>query len=79
MPLVYEIVRGWTSARSEPPPVSDPDSEIRGGPGLQNFFFGPFGLKIRGGGGRAPQAPPLDTPLAPYKNLLNAPTNLPGL
>ena len=34
---------------------SSPDPEIRGIPGLQNFFFRPiglqFGLKIRGGGG----------------------------
>ena len=58
-----------------------PDPEIRGGPGLPNFFFRPFGsqfsLKILGRW--VPRASPLDPLLAPYKNLLNAPTNLPGL
>ena len=40
-----------------------PDPGITGEPGLQKINFGPpFGLKIRGGGGRAPQAPPLDPP-----------------
>ena len=39
-----------------------PDPGITGEPGLQKINFGfPFGLKIRGGG-RAPQAPPLDPP-----------------
>ena len=40
-----------------------PDSKIRRGPGLKNFFqlFGPqFGLKIRGA---PPGGPPLDLPL----------------
>ena len=55
--------------------MADPDLQIRGqgggppdpDPGLQKVFFRPFGpqfgLKIRGGGGRAPRAPPLDPPL----------------
>ena len=58
--------------------MADPDLQIKEGGGhldpeirgegarpQKNFFppFGPhFGLKIRGGG-RAPQAPPLDPPL----------------
>ena len=41
------------------------DQETRpwknGGPGHQKNFFGP-GLKIRGEGGQAPQAPPLNLP-----------------
>ena len=58
--------------------VPDPDLEIRnkggewggvqssrplekGGRGLQKNFFSP-GLKIRGEGGQAPQAPPLNLP-----------------
>ena len=56
----------------------NPDAEIRGVPGLQFFVFcfvlfcffclnlvmgSWFGLEIRGGGGRAPSAPPLDPPL----------------
>ena len=59
--------------------VTDPDLQVRrgqssrprdkeGGSGLQNNFFHPFGpqfgLKIRGGGGKPSQAPPLDPPLA---------------
>ena len=48
--------------------MADPDLQIRGGGGWsqKNFFwlFGPqFGLRIRGGGPRAPLAPPLDPPL----------------
>ena len=51
-------IRGWGSGH--------PDPEIRGEQFTKNFFrpFGPpFGLKIRGGGGRAPLAPPIDPPL----------------
>ena len=45
----------------------DPDHEISEGPGLKKYFFpsfgAQFGLKIRGGGGGVPRAPPLDPPL----------------
>ena len=43
-----------------------PDPEIRGRPGLQKIFSTLRALvssKNKGGGGRAPQAPPLDPPL----------------
>ena len=42
------------------------DPEIRGRPGLQKFFStlrASVSSKNKGGGGRAPQAPPLDPPL----------------
>ena len=53
--------------------LADSDLQIRGGGGGQSsrargkegaWPFGPqFGLKIRGGAGQTPQAPPLDLPL----------------
>ena len=56
VPLEYERVRGCNRCGAEPPPVPDPDveigrgghpdPEIRGGPGLPNFFFGPSGLSL---------------------------------
>ena len=42
---------------------SRPDPEIRGAQSPKNYFrpFRPqFGIKIRGGGGLGPQAPPLE-------------------
>ena len=49
--------------------VPDPDLEIsKGGGGVgggrsSRPFWSQFGLKIRGGSGRPPRAPPLDPPL----------------
>ena len=52
--------------------LADSDLQIRGGGGQSSrargkegaWPFGPqFGLKIRGGAGQTPQAPPLDLPL----------------
>ena len=52
--------------------LADSDLQIRGGGGQKSrargkegaWPFGPqFGLKIRGGAGQTPQAPPLDLPL----------------
>ena len=43
-----------------------PDPEIRGGPGLKKNFFSALRASFwskNKGGGRAPQAPPLDPPL----------------
>ena len=58
---------------------SHPDADIREGGGLQKIFF-PFGLKIRGRGGRVPRAPPLDPPPALHfendENRPVAPTRL---
>ena len=63
--------RPWDKERRSPRPWN------KGRARSPKFFFRPFGpqfsLKIRGRW--VPRTPPLDPPLAQYKNLLNAPTN----
>ena len=64
--LVSIVLGSGGSRPSDKGGGGHPDPEIRGGPGLKKIFFSALRASFwskNKGGGRAPQAPPLDPPL----------------